>query len=70
MMTVHFKNTTNEIERSSKVENKREEKTYTVALNYTVTVSARTGISATNKAMEEIEEGLWEPEYTEARPLR
>lgn len=52
------------------MENKRKEQTYTVTLNYTVTVSARTGISATNKAMEEIEEGLWEPEYTEARPLR
>ena len=52
------------------MENKRKERTYTVAVNYTVTVSARNGHSAMNKAIEEIEDGLWEPDYTESRLLK
>lgn len=47
------------------MKNKRKEQTYTVAVNYTVTVSARNSHSAISKAIEEIEDGLWEPDYTE-----
>lgn len=47
------------------MENKRKEQTYSVVVSYTVTVSARNRHSAVSKAIDEIEEGLWEPEYTE-----
>jgi len=34
-------------------------------VSYTVAVSARNSHSAVSKAIDEIEEGLWEPAYTE-----
>lgn len=47
------------------MENKRKEQTYSVVVRYAVTVSARNSHSAVSKAIDEIEEGLWEPDHTE-----